>query len=635
MEASTSGLRLRYLGFFGPHKKPASVTFGPGLNVLYGASDTGKSFIAETIDFMLGGKPPLSEVTERVGYDRVLLGIENLSGEAFTILRSIDGGSFVLYKGLHEIPPAIDVEAKVLSELHSDKNEANLSSFLLQQCALGKKRVRKNKSGDTNSLSFRNVAQLVIIQETEIIQRRSPLSDGKVMAETSNFSTFKLMLTGVDDSALVSIPRAAEELSRDAQLELLDQLLGDYQDLLREATDSPNQLTEQLERIDSSIQQHIGLLNATEAEFQEAAKRRRELRKKLEESRDRRAEVGALQERFELLDRHYVSDIERLQGIEEGGTLFSVLGSAVCPLCGAEPQHHRAHSECDGNIDAVVEAARKEISKIEVLRAELETTMTELRREAASFDRRMPDVVQELNEISSQVDGLLAPKLAKLRTTYSTFADKRGEVREAQALLATMNDMQRRRAELERGTGEDKQSVVASGDLPPSVADAFAQTIETILASWHFPNSGRVFFDPKARDLVIAGKARTAQGKGLRAVTHAAFTLGLLAFCRQNKTPHPGFVLLDSPLLAYREPDGKEDDLRGTDLKELFYSYLQALPPTSQVIVIENSDPPAAIMKLEQVKMFSANPHSGRFGLFPIEPIASDRSADPTPGLNT
>ena len=93
MEASTSGLRLRYLGFFGPHKKPASVTFGPGLNVLYGASDTGKSFIAETIDFMLGGKPPLSEVTERVGYDRVLLGIENLSGEAFTILRSIDGGS--------------------------------------------------------------------------------------------------------------------------------------------------------------------------------------------------------------------------------------------------------------------------------------------------------------------------------------------------------------------------------------------------------------------------------------------------------------------------------------------------------------------------------------------------------------
>ena len=28
---------------------------------------------------------------------------------------------------------------------------------------------------------------------------------------------------------------------------------------------------------------------------------------------------------------------------------------------------------------------------------------------------------------------------------------------------------------------------------------------------------------------------------------------------------------------SYREPDGKEDDLRGTDLKEQFYSYLQAL----------------------------------------------------------
>ena len=78
---------------------------------------------------------------------------------------------------------------------------------------------------------------------------------------------------------------------------------------------------------------------------------------------------------------------------------------------------------------------------------------------------------------------------------------------------------------------------------------------------------------------------RGARGKGLRAIRHAAFTLGLLAHCRSNRTPHPGFVIFDSLLLAYRESDGKEDDLRGTELKEQFYRYLQELTEDRQVIV--------------------------------------------------
>lgn len=633
MAKPASGLRLRRLAFFGPSKPSAFVTFGPGLNVLYGASDTGKSFIVEAIDFMMGGKPPLREIPERVGYDRVLLALETMQGEAYTIVRSIDGGAFLLYEGLLDEPPGDDVQPRVLAEQHSEKNDTNLSTFLLGHCGLDGKRVRRNARGETNSLSFRNIARLMIVTETEITQQRSPLSDGNVVADTSNLSTFKLLLTGVDDSALVtSAQREPEELSRDAQLQLLDQLLGDYRDRLKELTKNPNELEEQLQKIDASLNQHASQLGATEAEFQQAASRRRDLRKKLEESKDRRNEVGALLERFSLLDRHYASDIGRLRAIEEGGTLFGVLGSASCPLCGAEPTHQRASADCDGNIDAVVAAARKEIAKIELLRAELAVTIRDLTREGASFDRRMPAVVDELKEISGQVDQLIAPKLARLRSSYSEFADKRGEVREALALLTTVQDIERRRADLERGQDERGASTVAQGDIPTSVAEGFAQCVETILKTWHFPEGGRVFFDAKSRDLVIAGKQRIARGKGLRAITHAAFTLGLLDYCRTNATPHPGFVILDSPLLAYREPDGADDDLTGTDLKEQFYTYLQSLTGDRQVIVVENTDPPPAIKVLDQVKMFSKNPNSGRYGLFPFAgstPARTDLNSEP------
>ena len=619
MSTTSPGFRIRRLAFFGPQKPPSGITFGPGLNVLYGASDTGKSFIVEALDFMMGGNLALREIPERLGYDQVLLGLENLQGKEFTLVRSIDGGGFHLYEGQYDAPPGIEIQPKILAEKHNEKNESNLSMFLLGQCGLAGKRVRRNVRGETNSLSFRNVARLMIVTETEITQQRSPLHDGNPTANTPNTATFKLLLTGVDDSALVpSAPQEPEELSRGAQMQLLDQLLSDYRDQLRELTKSPKELEEQLQKIDASLNQHAAQLGATEAAFQEAAGRRRELRKKLEEGRDRRNEVGALLARFSLLDRHYGSDIERLRAIEEGGTLFNVLGSTSCPLCGAEPAHHRGGEECDGNIDAVVNAARKEIAKIELLRGELAKTVKELLREGVSFDRRMPVVINELKEISGQVDDLISSKLARLRASYSEFADKRSEVRQAIALYATVQDMERRRADLEDAQEDRGSGTPVQGDIPTLVAEGFAQSVEEILKTWHFPETGRVYFDAKSRDLVIAGKQRSARGKGLRAITHAAFTLGLLDYCRTNNTPHPGFVILDSPLLAYREPDGKDDDLTGTDLKEQFYSYLQSLPMDRQVIVVENTDPPPAIAALKQVLMFSKNPHSGRYGLFPF-----------------
>ena len=75
--------------------------------------------------------------------------------------------------------------------------------------------------------------------------------------------------------------------------------------------------------------------------------------------------------------------------------------------------------------------------------------------------------------------------------------------------------VERRRVELENGAKAEKANSLASADLPTTIADSFAQTVESLLKAWHFPEAGRVFYDPKARDLVISGKSRSAFGKGL------------------------------------------------------------------------------------------------------------------------
>ena len=66
---SWSSLQLRNLVFLGPKKSPAEISFNSGVNVVCGASDTGKSFIVEAIDYYLGGAK-LRDIPERVGYDK-------------------------------------------------------------------------------------------------------------------------------------------------------------------------------------------------------------------------------------------------------------------------------------------------------------------------------------------------------------------------------------------------------------------------------------------------------------------------------------------------------------------------------------------------------------------------------------
>jgi hypothetical protein len=75
-----------------------------------------------------------------------------------------------------------------------------------------------------------------------------------------------------------------------------------------------------------------------------------------------------------------------------------------------------------------------------------------------------------------------------------------------------------------------------------------------VLEAWGFPGSPRVAFDLKAQDITINGKERAANGKGVRAILHAAFKVTVMIWCDRHGLPHPKFLVLDSPLVTYREP---------------------------------------------------------------------------------
>lgn len=605
---SNSYLQLRRIAFSGP-TKTSEMTFSDGVNVICGASDTGKSFLAESIDFMLGGSR-LRDIPQRTPFGEVQFDLNVTSDEKWRFYRATSGGHFKAQNLLGE-----DAEIRVLRKDHGHGKTDNMSGFLLDKIGLFEKRIlRSKKNGTTQSLSFRNLARLAIVQEGEIQQTGSPFWGGQYTLKTAELATIKLLLTGVDDSNVVDTTRGETDSTK--QIELIDELLADIRQEIADVGEEKADLKDQLDRLDETIEQRRSILNSVQAQLDLLLTQRRELVDIRTAIQDRLDEITDLLTRFDLLLEHYAVDLERLTAIQESGAMFAHVESVPCPLCGASPEAQKHDAACDGNVEAIVQAASAEIEKITRLRGELQGTISDLKSEATFQEQELTNKNEEYENVNSQIQETVAPTVSEERASFSELVEKRAKVQKGLDLYAREAKIEERRTSLEQDEGEEVPSDAIVSGLPDSVAHDFSLRVSKLLKAWDFPGDCLVHFDKETTDFVIDGKPRGSRGKGLRAITHAAVTIALLEYCQENDLPHPGFVVLDSPLLAYFKPEGDEDrQLQGTNLKQRFYSYLvDHHSVDSQIIIIENQHPPESVLNGLRMTVFTGNPSEGREG---------------------
>jgi hypothetical protein len=145
----------------------------------------------------------------------------------------------------------------------------------------------------------------------------------------------------------------------------------------------------------------------------------------------------------------------------------------------------------------------------------------------------------------------------------------------------------------------------------------FSAALASRLKAWGFPGSDDVRYDARYQDVVAGDQLRSSQGKGVRAILHAAFTLSLAQYCADRDIHHPGFVVLDTPVLTYRPPD--QDPTVGGEVPrhivDGFYRDIQRQTAV-QVIVMENTDPNDPLEDETVDIVFTAR-EFGRYGFFP------------------
>jgi hypothetical protein len=615
------GLSLRHLVFTGPGLAPATLSFVDGLNIVFGASDTGKSFIGKAISYMIGAVSKLPKIEERDGYDGAWLGLVLPTGREVTLYRSTKGGGLKLHEGL--VTSAED-DAGIPLAVGENKKGETVSHYLLDAIGLADKLIVKNASAEKDKLLIRLLAPLVLVEEDAIISGRSPiLYSGQHTSATFEKNLFRLLLTGQDDKVVQTVmtPKARKVVTT-AKVEIIDEMIAQIDQELGDEQIDRSELRQQTERVETSLQSlHEVLIRAQTDIDSLVSERRVKTDTKLEFSA-RLAELEITLQRFASLDSVYRSDIARLEALEEGGFILKAMSGQDCAVCGAPPSAQR-HNHSADEIERSHLAAAAEVRKIEREQRDLARTVTSLTAEAGGLRTAIGDLDRGLVTIEQKI-AEARPTEAAARNDYELFFSKKSDLERVASLLARRDSLVVKRAQVEEKPSkksEDKMSVGIDGPI----AYAFGRTVRQVLEAWRFPKAEDALFDVQTSDVTIGGKERADSGKGVRAILHAAVNVALLIFCRERDLPHPGFIVLDTPLLTYREPltsrhgdlSPDEVEIKRTSLATHFYNHLASLEGLGQIIVIENSDPPSDLAKDANIEIFTGRRDSGRYGLFP------------------
>lgn len=622
---SYKGVILRFLLFSGTNVKNVGLDFEPGPNLIYGASNTGKSLALKALDFMLGASNNLPSVKERVGYDMVWLGFEVTGKEPreYTLSRSISGGAFILYEGLS----AIDRDGKIVSRLepqHDSLKEDNISQFLLKQLGLNGKSVAKNKDGEKESLTFRDLAHIQLVTEKAIQDEISPIEGGQRVSQTKERRVFRTLISGEDDSGIIPvIPQKKFKASKEGKLEVVEEIISDLNIAIKNGGYGEDSLPYRLEKVEIEILDLKDSIELAQKPVKDLIKEKGIVSSELMSTKSRHEQVKAHLERFYKLDTVYSSDIERLQSIEEAGFLLSIGGDRECPLCGASADA-QTHSNSIAEIEEMRSASLSEINKIEKLRLDLSNTVRDLQLESNELTKAISLIEKILDNIDFRISKL-TPDLSFLQERLDKAYVTREQITTVIGLYDRRNGLINKREEIMKSKSVSKKDKPKL-EINNSYLHDFCRDVIEVLKSWGFPGECAVSFDEKTYDIKIDGKLRTDNGKGVRAITHAAFKVALLIYCRRNNLPHTGFLILDTPLLTYRDPlkskygelSNDEKALAVTPLKDKFFAHLHSLAHLGQFIIFENIDPPQDIENIAHVHEFTGTKGNGRYGLFPV-----------------
>lgn len=639
--------RIAEIRMTGRGQIDAMIRFNRGPNVVSGDSDTGKSYLARLVDYVLGAEELKKTIDEAADYETVWLEFRNAEDDVLTLERSLHGGEVLAYsQSICDLIGDDNFQAPRYNEnrLPSGNNQAEILTSKRQGRSVGPDvtsrvfpffglpetvTLRKNAGGETQRLSIRTMLPIFLVDENDIITEGSPILRGG-FGDTAEKRMFSYLLTGKDDVSIVAQEKREIVSARlKAQRDLLADLIAPLNARLK-ARSREVEEEESISRLEETITRLSEALEQNAAERSRLHSERGIVYQSLVKSQTQVVALHAMLTRYQLLDERYSSDLQRLDFIAEGSYYLDGLQTDACPLCGqaleGADHDHPDHPGPKFSSDEVYASASAEAAKIRGLQADLQNAIFDLRRRHEEWMRSASDNDTRLKEIDRLQDAVLAPARQQTKASLDDLVKKRLDLQSARADRSEAAKFEMMKAELEKAI-EEPQKKLKWAPLDPMATTELCKEIEAVLKDWSWKDNVRVEFEESQYDIKVNGKVRRAHGKGFRAVMHAAISVALLRYCRSRGKPHPGFVVLDSPLTTVKQRSGQanveaDDDRIEPTIEPKFWESLASVDPSMQIIVLDNKEPPPELADKLNLQIFAglgAQPGERR-GFIPDRP---------------
>ncbi|MED4015768.1 hypothetical protein [Sutcliffiella cohnii] len=602
---NVKGFFIKRLDFVGKNIR-SSIHLKKGLNVIYGPTSTGKTFMFESINFMLGGKDSPQAIEEIKDFDKIQMEIETYKGKSFTLERNISGGGF---KKFESDLSSINHNSKYEKLGSTNKAKKSLSKFLLSLSGFENKvyHVKRNNKNELNKFSFRSMIHLIMVDEVRIISKNSPVYSGVNQSKTMEQSILKLLLTNKDDSALQSEDNSKlDDTYNKVKMDLIRNMIEESKDELQKMKEKVKRYGDPSEDIKALSSLKDLVIN----DLNELVHERNESWSKTQSYIKKEQSIRNLLKRFSLLENQYNSDLERLLFLSEGSHYFNQLNLERCPVCHQEFTNGiESHEEHILKVEDKVEGVKAEIIKITTHKKDLEKTIESVTAELKEVENKIQIETENHRNINEHIEKELQPNLDSITKEIDDILIKQTEYNNIKFLKDNIQKLEARKESIETAEGTKEIEYNEENQLNKYL-DELCVEIENILSGWDVDGHS-ISFDYETYDILIGGKKRTLFGKGYRAIAFSAFILGLMKYCINNKLPHAGLTILDSPLTTYKKEDNPEDKVP-EDIQNKFYDELSKLD--YQTIIFENKKPQQEVIENINFIEFTKNSSIGRYG---------------------
>lgn len=605
--------QIRELIFLGEDKE-SKLEFQDGLNVIYGKSNTGKSLIFSAIQYLFGkgNIEDFNGIEELEGYDSVRLFIETNRGARYSIERKISDEASDI--------KVLDLKKNTIQEYRpkdSRGNKLSISTFLTQITSTKGFKLKKNQRGDLINYTFDKEMLISMISETRIIEKKnSPFLTGLKVTKTSEISALKTVFTNTDDSECVKAEDPQIYKGKlNSNIDLLTELKIKLIHELKTGLNHKENIVELDSKI-SKLKEKISLKN-------------RELSKQLEEKKSFSNKINMLNskmifsqeilKRLKLHKENLKSDAERLEFLIEGNFYLNQLIDTECPLCKNLITEDNVQSINEANSNSffnIEKAYKREFGKIKIQLNDVEEPLEYHCNEVSSSKLDISDIEKKVNMLEKAIENETSTELENLYNALENLNEKKAVLTALNEKKELIKELDSKMLEITQKKNNTTPKCTYNKTIDEKEINKYLSFVKKNLNEWKYSEFTSIAFDLDKLDISIDSKPRTSNGKGHRAIQAASMTVSLLEYAISKEVIHPGFVIIDSPLLSLRERKTIKngDEIISKNITKNFYEKL-ANKQNMQIIILENEEPPKNLEEIAKLTEFTKDLKIGRYGL--------------------